>query len=193
MRFSTSIIFSLAATVIARPHDAVTAAAAGSKKNVYLSSCTSRSLLDSRWLLIKHIKSNTHSSAADTASAVIYYNGPASSWTSPSDIGVVSEPSRKWEGVSRRTTLSDGRFTSSIAAGADGLPKSQIAGSATLDTEAFVCFVDGKTARQTIGVLVLMLAPRLLPCEELVDAPCSILVSNQPKLAKDVFGASETI
>jgi hypothetical protein len=82
---------------------------------------------------------------ADTASAVIYYNGPATSRTSPKDIGVVSEPAQKWEGVSRRTTLSDGKFTSSIASNAAGLAKSEIAGSAKLGDEDFVCFVDGSS------------------------------------------------
>jgi hypothetical protein len=87
----------------------------------------------------------TNITTADTASAVVYYNGPAGSRTSPSDIGVVSEPARKWEGASRRTTLNGERFTSSIAAGAESLPKSQIAGSAKLGNEDFVCFVDGTT------------------------------------------------
>lgn len=86
-----------------------------------------------------------HQAIADTASAVIYYNGPATSRTSPSDIGVVAEPATKWEGVTRRVTLTDGRFTSSIAAGADDLPKSQIAGSAKLGSEDFICFVDGSS------------------------------------------------
>ncbi|KAH7414304.1 hypothetical protein DE146DRAFT_31430 [Phaeosphaeria sp. MPI-PUGE-AT-0046c] len=127
MYLSTTLLLSLAATALARPQDA-TIAAAGSKKNVYLTTCTSRSLLDT-----------------DTASAVIYYNGPATSRTSPTDIGVVAEPASKWEGVTRRVTLSDGRFTSSIAAGADALPKSQIAGTAKLGNEDFVCFVDGSS------------------------------------------------
>lgn len=86
-----------------------------------------------------------HHAAADTASAVIYYNGPATSRTSPTDIGVVAEPATKWEGATRRVTLSDGRFTSSIAAGADDLPKSQIAGSGKLGNEELVCFVDGSS------------------------------------------------
>lgn len=93
-------------------------------------------------IFIKH-QAETNANSADTASAAVYYDGVASSRTSPKDIGVVSEPARKWEGVSRRTTLDGARFTSSIAAGADSLPKSQIAGTATLGTESFVCFVDG--------------------------------------------------
>jgi hypothetical protein len=95
-----------------------------------------------------------HVVIADTASAVVYYNKAASAGTSPNDIGVVSEPAKKWEGVSRRVTLSDGRFTSNIAAGADSLPKSQIAGTAKLGDEDFVCFVDGtSTFRFKEGLL----------------------------------------
>jgi hypothetical protein len=94
-------------------------------------------------VILPNVPSRKLTLIADTASAAVYYDGPASSRTSPKDIGVVSEPARKWEGVSRRTTLDGGRFTSSIAAGAESLPKSQIAGTATLGTESFVCFVDG--------------------------------------------------
>jgi hypothetical protein len=46
MYLSRTFLFSFAAVAFARPQDAV-AAAAGSKKNVYLSTCTSRGLLDS--------------------------------------------------------------------------------------------------------------------------------------------------
>lgn len=45
MYFSTTLLLTLAAAVIARPQDAAPAAA-GSKKNVYLATCTSRGLLD---------------------------------------------------------------------------------------------------------------------------------------------------
>jgi hypothetical protein len=90
-------------------------------------------------------RSTAYLTIADTASTAIYYNGPATSRTSPKDIGVVSEPAKKWEGASRRVTLSDGRFTSNIAADAAGLPKSEVAGTATLGSEEFVCFVDGSS------------------------------------------------
>jgi hypothetical protein len=46
MYFSATLLFSLAAFAVARPQDAAPAAA-GSKKNVYLSTCKSRGLLDS--------------------------------------------------------------------------------------------------------------------------------------------------
>ncbi|KAF1911914.1 hypothetical protein BDU57DRAFT_524019 [Ampelomyces quisqualis] len=135
MYLSPALLVPLFALALARPQDAAPAAA-GSKKNVYLASCTSRSLY-----------------IADTASAVVYYNGPVSG-SSPADVGVVSEPARDWEGQTRRVTLSAGRFTSSIAASADALLKSQIAGIAKLGDEDLVCFVDGtSTFRFREGLL----------------------------------------
>jgi hypothetical protein len=47
MYFSTPILLSLAAIALARPQDAAPAAAAGSRKNIYLATCTSRGILDS--------------------------------------------------------------------------------------------------------------------------------------------------
>ncbi|KAF2833057.1 hypothetical protein CC86DRAFT_461506 [Ophiobolus disseminans] len=137
MYLSATLLISLAATALARPQDAVPAAAAGSKKNVYLATCTSRGLLDS-----------------DTLSAVIYYNGPARTGLSPTDVGTVSEPAKKWDGATRRTDLSAGRFTSKIAEGADTLTKSQLAGTATLGSEEFVCFVDGTSTFRFSGGLL---------------------------------------
>jgi hypothetical protein len=46
MYFSAALLLPLAALALARPQEAAPAAA-GSRKNVYLASCTSRSLLDS--------------------------------------------------------------------------------------------------------------------------------------------------
>jgi hypothetical protein len=46
MLFTSTLLFSLAATVLARPQD-VAPAAAGSKKNIYLATCTSRSVITS--------------------------------------------------------------------------------------------------------------------------------------------------
>ncbi|KAH8727596.1 hypothetical protein GQ44DRAFT_611116 [Phaeosphaeriaceae sp. PMI808] len=131
MYFSTPILLSLAATAIARPLESDPGSSvAGSKKNVYLATCTSRTLFDTT-----------------TSSVAIYYNGPVNRF-SPSDIGVVSEPARRWEGESRRVDLISGRFTSSISADAAGLPKNSIAGTAKLEREEFVCFVDGTSTFQ---------------------------------------------
>jgi hypothetical protein len=140
MLFTSTLLFSLAATVLARPQD-VAPAAAGSKKNIYLATCTSRSVITSTSPQSDiPIQLLTHQATASTA---IYYNGPATASTSPTDISVISEPARRWEGATRRTTLDSAKFTSSITDGADSLPKSQIAGTATLGNEEFVCFVDG--------------------------------------------------
>jgi hypothetical protein len=48
MYLSGTFLLSFAAVAFARPQDAV-ANATGSKKNVYLSTCTSRGLLDSMY------------------------------------------------------------------------------------------------------------------------------------------------
>ncbi|KAF2032003.1 hypothetical protein EK21DRAFT_87614 [Setomelanomma holmii] len=125
MHISATLLFALASAAVARPQD--TSIAAGSRKNVYLATCTTRGLLDS---------------PADSSSTVIYYNGPSSS-RDPSDVATVSQPARDWEGSTKRTYVNGASFTSSINAGAGDLPKSQIAGTATLGGEDFVCFVDG--------------------------------------------------
>lgn len=83
----------------------------------------------------------------DSSNAAIYYNGPSTS-KSPSDIATVSDNKRSWEGKSRRIILGPGYFQSTINSGADDLPKSQIAGSAKLDDEDFICFRDGQTTFQ---------------------------------------------
>lgn len=75
---------------------------------------------------------------------MIYYNGPSSS-SDPRDVGTVSYIARGWEGSTRRTVLDGSSFTSSIDNDAKGLAKSQIAGSATLGREQFVCFKDGSS------------------------------------------------
>lgn len=96
----------------------------------------------------------TDDATADTSSVVIYYNGPSTSRSSPSDVGTVSEPARGWEGATRRTDLSGTRFTSSIADSADELAKSEIAGTAKFGSEEFVCFADrSSTFRFSEGLL----------------------------------------
>jgi hypothetical protein len=79
---------------------------------------------------------------------VIYYEGAATSGASPADVTSVSEPAKQWDGAIRRATLDAGSFTSTIDNGADELPKSQLAGSATLADEQYICFVDGQSQFQ---------------------------------------------
>ncbi|KAB2101223.1 hypothetical protein AG0111_0g10262 [Alternaria gaisen] len=118
------------------------AALIGSPRNVYLTTCTTRSV-----------------TADTTLSSAILYSGSAST-NNPTDIGTVSSPRAiQWAGFTRRVTLESGVFESRIAQSADTLPKSELAGSATLTgdgnlKEEFACFRDGtSTFRISAGVL----------------------------------------
>jgi hypothetical protein len=103
----------------------------GSPRNVYLSTCTTRSLI-----------SDT------TLSSAILYSGSAST-NQPTDIGTISSPRAiQWAGFTRRVDLESGVFESRITKSADILPKSELAGLATLIgdggvKEEFACFRDG--------------------------------------------------
>lgn len=152
MFFSSVLLLSFAGAALAAP---AASAAAGSKKNVYLATCTTRGfdcgipILCSLFSTSPETASDSAiDAAAETSSVVIYYNGPATPRTSPSDIGTVSSPARSWEGATRRTSLDVGDFEGKIARDAKGLEKSQIAGSATLGGEDFVCFKDGQSTFQ---------------------------------------------
>ncbi|KAA8625543.1 hypothetical protein PtrSN002B_009310 [Pyrenophora tritici-repentis] len=114
------------------------AALRGSARNVYLTTCTTRSL-----------------SADSTSSSAILYNSGDTSSSNPSDVGtVLSESAIQWAGYTRRVPLGSGIFESKIDKGAETLEKSQIAGSAKLRREQFVCFRDGvSTFRFAGGVL----------------------------------------
>lgn len=118
------------------------AAPIGTPHNIYLSTCTTRSLLSD-----------------STLSSAILYTGPASS-TSPTDIGTVSSSRAiQWAGFTRRVDLESGVFESKISQSADTFAKSELAGSATLSgtdggKEEFVCFRDGvSTFRFGSGVV----------------------------------------
>jgi hypothetical protein len=103
----------------------------GSPRNVYLNTCTTRTVL-----------SDT------TLSSAILYSGSAST-NQPTDIGTVSSPRAiQWAGFIRRVELESGVFESRITQSADLLPKSELAGLATLigdggEEEEFACFRDG--------------------------------------------------
>lgn len=117
-----------------------------SKHNLYLATCTRRSSLGDCPLLIICPASDA---AEITYSAIAYFaNGPVSTTgaVKPSEIATTSQPPQPWEGVARGAKL--GRTSTVIAsidASAATLLDGQIAGSAKLDTEDFVCFKDGKT------------------------------------------------
>lgn len=150
MHFSTTVLLSLAGAALTTP---ATAAVLGSKKNVYLATCTTRGR-DCDIPLLCNLFTSTASTAAEdslaaeTFSAVIYYNGPSTSRSSPSDVGTVSSPARSWEGATRRTSLNVGDFESKIEKGAAELAKSQIAGTAKLGDEELICFRDGEATFQ---------------------------------------------
>lgn len=150
MHLPTTLLLALATSTLAVPTPTPTptpdssspssrASLQGSSRNVYLTTCTTRSLFSD-----------------STSSSAILYNGGATSTSQPSDIGTVS-PGRsaiEWAGYTRRVVLGVGVFESKIDAGADALEKSQIAGSATLGYEQFACFRDGvSTFRFAGGVL----------------------------------------
>ncbi|KAF2263941.1 hypothetical protein CC78DRAFT_581062 [Lojkania enalia] len=111
--------------------------AAGSKKNFYLVSCRDYE---------------------GTYDAIAYYpNGPpktANEW--PSEIGEVSRPSEKWEGVEREADIfDDDWFIVRINEGAASMKKGEIAGTGSFEGEPFVCF-------KSEGVLF---TKRLVVCE----------------------------
>jgi len=147
MHLPLALVVTLTTSILAIPTPTPTltpnssssrAALQGSSRNVYLTTCTTRSLF-----------------ADSTSSSAILYNSGDTSSSSPSDIGTVSpERAIQWAGYTRRVVLGFGLFESKIDKGADGLEKSQIAGSATLGFEQFACFRDGEsTFRFAGGVL----------------------------------------
>ncbi|KAF2706933.1 hypothetical protein K504DRAFT_447801 [Pleomassaria siparia CBS 279.74] len=140
------VLISLVGLSNAAPHP-LNSAQMGSKHNLYLSTCTRRAGIGDCPLPI-------FCSAADAAityTAIAYFpNGPISTSgapTPPSQIATVSEPPAPWEGASRGAKL--GRTSSvnaTIDAGAATLAKGDLAGSAKLDQEDFICFKDGTTS-----------------------------------------------
>jgi hypothetical protein len=119
----------------------------GSKHNLYLSTCTRRTGFGECPLIIICPASDA---AEVKYSAIAYFaNGPLSTTGSanPTEVATTSEPPQPWEGTARNAKLGrTGTVTASIDAGAATLESGQIAGSAKLDTEDFVCFKDGKTS-----------------------------------------------
>ncbi|USP74337.1 uncharacterized protein yc1106_01611 [Curvularia clavata] len=112
-----------------------------SSRNIYLTTCTTRSL----------------TSDATSSSAILYSGTPAN--TAPVAIGTVSSARAiQWAGFTRRVTLDGtGVFESRIDRGADAFPKSELSGGATLESssgskEEFVCFRDGETTFSANGL-----------------------------------------
>jgi len=138
-RSSTSFLAFAAAfafhvvTIIALP---VSSIQMGSRHNLYLTTCTRIDTDDDK------------TSAAPKYTAVAYFaNGPIESHQSLTDIATVTDPAQRWEGTQRVARLSgSSTFSSRISADATRIGKGEIAGTAVLDNEDFVCFKDGSTA-----------------------------------------------
>lgn len=129
-------------SVLAAPLSAIQM---GSKHNLYLSTCTSRSALPGCPLIIICPRA----AAAQSYTAAAYFATTTSN--SPTEMGIVSERAVPWEGTTRSSRLRSGTFSSSIDAGAKTLEKSAIAGSAKVGTEQFTCFRDGETKFDAIS------------------------------------------
>jgi hypothetical protein len=133
------VLFSAGAT--AAPTNA---AKLGSKHNLYLVTCKRRSEFPDCPLIILCPRQQS------TYTAVAYYaDGPVESSrnSNPTEITTVSQPAQPWEGTQRVAKLGRvGDFSSDIEAGAEDLEKGQIAGSAKLGSEEFVCFTDRETS-----------------------------------------------
>lgn len=137
------VLVALSTAVAAAPVDVI---AQGSKHNLYLVTCTRRSSnLPGCPLIIICPRQQT-----TKYTAVAYYaNGPIESNrnVNPTQIATVAEPAAPWEGTQRVAKLGRaGDFSGNIDQTAAGISKGQIAGSAKLASEDFVCFKDGATS-----------------------------------------------
>ena len=133
MLFSTAAL--LAATLL--PSLAL-AAPQGSKHNVYLVSC------EPNECPIGECEPGDFTITA----AAYFANGPVAEGNprvTPTALGKISGYLPKWEGTKRSIRLgSNGSFSSNIGAKSSSLKYGDIAGDATLGTEPFACFKDGK-------------------------------------------------
>jgi hypothetical protein len=108
----------------------------GSRHNLYLATCT---LIDPE---------DDATAAASKYTAVAYFaNGPIEFNQALTDIATVTDPAQRWEGTQRVTRVGrTSSFSSRISADAARVAKGELAGTAVLDDEDFVCFKDGSTA-----------------------------------------------
>ncbi|KAF2661330.1 hypothetical protein K491DRAFT_753961 [Lophiostoma macrostomum CBS 122681] len=108
---------------------------AGSKHTLYLVTC-----------LYNALNQGTYSYYT---AAAYYSNGPHDSapTLNPDAFTTISYPYQEWEGRNYTARLATYyTMTSRIDAAAASGKKGDIAGSATVDTEQFACFVDGETS-----------------------------------------------
>jgi hypothetical protein len=139
MHFSVSLgLMALLPATFSRPITPNEMAVLGSKHNLYLVTCTPKCVLG---ILCTR--------QTQTYTAVLFYaNGAVDTLpnTSPTYMSTISSNPPSWEGASYSANLDRyGLFHSSIDKDAGALAKGQIAGSAKLEDEDFVCFKDGET------------------------------------------------
>ncbi|KAF2449179.1 hypothetical protein P171DRAFT_327950, partial [Karstenula rhodostoma CBS 690.94] len=111
-----------------------------SKHNIYLATCTRpRSCL----LII--------CDNPDPFTAAAYYASGASTTAKPSEVTTITDPASPWEGTPRQGKLTTGTVVSTIDVGAKGVKKGDIAGTAKIGAEEFVCFRDGESRFTVAG------------------------------------------
>jgi hypothetical protein len=137
MHFSPALslalaLFTASSSSAPTPSNAIEA---GSKHTLYLVTC-----------LYNTLNQGTYSYYT---AAAYYSNGPHDSapTLNPDAFTTISYPYQEWEGKNYTARLATYyTMTSRIDAAAGNLKKGDIAGSATVDTEEFACFVDGETS-----------------------------------------------
>ncbi|KAF2639840.1 hypothetical protein P280DRAFT_470449 [Massarina eburnea CBS 473.64] len=121
----------------------------GSKHTVYLSTCTRRATVPDCPIVIL---CNQPAAPAQTYTAAAYFVNSRPQANLPTEVAVVSTSLEPWEGTQRVAKFRTATFSSVIDAGAKGLSKSDVAGSARLGNEDFACFKDGETVFAADGL-----------------------------------------
>lgn len=133
----------LSSLTLALPIEPSNTADAGSSHNLYLVTCAVRAGRNS----------------VQNVSALAFFNTPITSnpvrgppggggWDNDpkaDQAALISNPAAPWEGTISASVWSNTNFTSSIDKQAGTLAKGNIAGSATLNKEQYICFKDGDT------------------------------------------------
>jgi hypothetical protein len=140
----SATIFTLITQTLAVPFSA---SQAGSKHNLYLSTCTTRSALPGCPLIIICPKKRAPTAQSYTAAA--YFATTTSN--TPTEMATVSERPVPWEGTTRTARLRSGAFSANIDVGGKTLAKSAIAGMAKVGSEEFMCFRDGETVFEAVS------------------------------------------
>jgi hypothetical protein len=142
--FIGAAVVAFTSSALATPLSAVQM---GSKHNLYLSTCATRSALPGCPLII--ICPKAEETAALPYIAAAYFE--TTNKASPTEVAIVSLVQVPWEGFTRSARLRNGAFSSSIAIGGKTLAKSAIAGMAKVGREEFICFRDGETKFEAVS------------------------------------------